>query len=179
MCVAAMKAKTHYQNGNGNGNGGAIDESGGSNSPSPPPSPRRRSSLSFCRRRLRSKPYLNLAGGVIFRWNLRYLFVLSLLYVSGLIMCVGPFSALVGLGQPPPPPGSLYRSDEMFRRLWNHIQYDNSSGLQVWLMGFSYIYIYIYFIIYIVLLNNVDIEAKKEEKNHFTKAYLFWGLTGS
>ncbi|PON80839.1 O-fucosyltransferase [Trema orientale] len=128
-----MKAKTHYQNGNGNngngGNGAAGDESGGSNSPSPPPSPRRRSSLSFCRRRLRSKPYSNLAGGVIFRWNLRYLFVLSLLYVSGLIMCVGPFSALVG--QTPPPPGSVYRSDEMFRRLWNHIQYDNSSGLQL------------------------------------------------
>ncbi|KAF4368617.1 hypothetical protein CsatB_008199 [Cannabis sativa] len=125
-----MKGKTHHQNGNGNGNGnGGAGEESGSNSPSPPLSPRRRSSLSFCRRRLRSKPYSNLASGMIFRWNLRYLFVLPMLYVSGLIMCVGPFSAL--MGQSPPPPGSVYHSDEMFRRLWNHIQSDNSSGIQL------------------------------------------------
>lgn len=136
-----MKAKTHHQSGNGNGNGGAGDENGGggSNSPSPPPSPRRRSSPSFCRRKLRTKQYSNLAGGVIFRWNLRYLLVLPMLYVSGLIMCVGPFSALVG--HTPPPPGSLYRSDEIFRRLWTHIQFDNSSGLQVSFMPFFIVFI--------------------------------------
>lgn len=44
-------------------------------------------------------------------------------------MCVvGPFSALVG---GPAPPGSVYRSHEMFRRLWSDIQADNSSTIEL------------------------------------------------
>lgn len=113
-----MKAngKAH---GSGGGSGGSSDSS-----PSPPPSPRRRASLSFCRRKLKSKPFL---GG--FRRKLRYLVVLPMLYISGLIMCVGPFSGLVSFS--PPPPGSVYRSHETFRRLRDDIRSDNSSAIEV------------------------------------------------
>ncbi|KAL5558353.1 hypothetical protein UlMin_034564 [Ulmus minor] len=105
---------------------GSASDGNSSSSPSPPPSPPRRSNFPHSRRKLRSKP---LAGGILFRRNLRYLFLLPVLYVSGLIMCVGPFSSLVGYFRPLP--GSVYRSDEMFRRLWTDIERDNSSGIEL------------------------------------------------
>ncbi|XP_059433761.1 O-fucosyltransferase 10 [Corylus avellana] len=127
----AMKPKSHAHDGNGN----ASDASGNSSSPSPPPSPRRHASISQCRRRVRSKAQYaqslkeSFGGGILLRRNLRYLLVLPLLYVCGLLMCVvGPFSALVG---GPAPPGSVYLSHEMFRRLWRDIQADNSSALEL------------------------------------------------
>jgi hypothetical protein len=127
----AMKPKSHAHDGNGN----ASDASGNSSSPSPPPSPRRHASISQCRRRVRSKAQYaqslkeSFGGGILLRRNLRYLLVLPLLYVCGLLMCVvGPFSALVG---GPAPPGSVYLSHEMFRKLWRDIQADNSSAIEV------------------------------------------------
>lgn len=127
-----MKTKSHAHNGNGS----ASDNSGGgSSSPSPPPSPPRHSSLSYCRRRVRSKAHYaqslkeSFGGGILLRRNLRYLLVLPMLYLSGLLMCVGPFSAIVG---GPAPPGSVYRSHEMFWRLWRDVEADNSSAVEVW-----------------------------------------------
>ena len=128
-----MKPKTH--NGNGNSSDNNNNSGGGSSSsPSPPPSPPLRSNVSQCRRRVRSKAQSQLlkdsfGGGILFRRNLRYLVVLPLLYLSGLLMCVGgPFSALVGW---PTTPGAVYRSHDMFRKLWPHIHSDNSSVLEV------------------------------------------------
>ncbi|CAL8997207.1 unnamed protein product [Prunus brigantina] len=130
-----MKAKSHHHhhyNGNGGGGGGGGgngSESSSSTSPSPPPSPRRHSStLSHCRRKLRSKPISVVAGFLLLRRFLRLLVVLPLLYVSGLIMCVGPFSGLMGHT---PLPGSVYRSHEMFELLWPHIQADNSTPIEL------------------------------------------------
>ncbi|KAF5450768.1 hypothetical protein F2P56_031095 [Juglans regia] len=127
----AMKPKSHAHNGNGY----ASDASdGGSSSPSPPPSPPRHSGLSHCRRRVRSKvQYVQslkegFGGSILLRRNLRYLLLLPLLYVPGLLMCVGSFSALLGR---PTPPGSVYRSHEMFRRLWRDIEADNSSAIEL------------------------------------------------
>ncbi|KAM4077270.1 hypothetical protein ACJW30_12G126200 [Castanea mollissima] len=129
----AMKPKTH--NGNGNSSDNNNNSGGGSSSsPSPPPSPPLRSSVSQCRRRVRSKAPSQLlkdsfGGGILFRRNLRYLVVLPLLYLSGLLMCVGgPFSALVGW---PTTPGAVYRSHDMFRKFWPHIHSDNSSVLEL------------------------------------------------
>ncbi|XVE60377.1 hypothetical protein DITRI_Ditri05aG0123900 [Diplodiscus trichospermus] len=131
--VTSMKPKSNTNNNTGC-NGYSSDSSSGnnSNSPSPPPSPpqpRLASTLSQCRRRLRSKSNSfvrrdNLVSGLNFRRNLRYLLVLPLLYVSGLFMCVG----LLGYASVP---GSVYRSDENFRRLWDYIRFDNSSALQL------------------------------------------------
>ncbi|ESR47372.1 O-fucosyltransferase 11 [Citrus sinensis] len=138
-----MKAKPYYhqQNTNaaasGGGGGGYSSESsnGGSNSPSPPPSPRRHASISHSRRRLRTKSFsffrrdsFALTVSFIFRRNLRYLVLLCLLYVLGLIMCVGPFAGLVGHT---PVPGSVYRSHEIFGKLWDQIQSDNSSAIDL------------------------------------------------
>ncbi|XP_030443090.1 O-fucosyltransferase 10-like [Syzygium oleosum] len=97
-----------------------------SSSPSPPPSPRRGSAVGHCRRRLRGRP--SLAAGVI-RRSARYLAALALLYLGGLLMCVGPFSSLVDLLLPPP--GSVYRSHEIFHKLWPIIHSDNSSAIEL------------------------------------------------
>lgn len=43
-------------------------------------------------------------------------------------MCVGPFSGLVGHS---PLPGSVYRSHEIFQKLWADIQADNSSAIEL------------------------------------------------
>ncbi|KAJ7959099.1 O-fucosyltransferase family protein [Quillaja saponaria] len=124
-----MKSKTHVHNGNG-----YASDSGGSSSPSPPRSPPRHSKLSYCRRRVSFKTHSqtpirdSLASGILFRRNLRYLLVLPLLYVSGLLMCVGPFSTLIGQ---PALPGSVYRSHEIFYRLWPEIESDNSSAIEL------------------------------------------------
>ncbi|KAG8633075.1 O-fucosyltransferase 10 [Manihot esculenta] len=127
----AMKAKAH----NVNGNNGCLSEgSTESNSPSPPPSPRRhlQTGISQCRRRIRSKVQAhfrreNLTAGIFLRWNIRYLLLLPLLYISGLIMCVGPFSALLQ----PSLPGSVYRSHELFAKLWPDIAADNSTAIEL------------------------------------------------
>lgn len=134
-----MKSKTHAHNGNG-----YASEGGSSSSPSPPRSPPRQSTnISHCRRRLRPKAFSHtthrlesLAAGIIARRNLRYFFLLPLLYISGLLMCVGPFSALFGQA---PLPGSVYRSHEIFQKLWPDIQSDNSSAVEVRFTGFFYL----------------------------------------
>ncbi|XVE55390.1 hypothetical protein DITRI_Ditri03aG0154700 [Diplodiscus trichospermus] len=138
--ATSMKPKSNSTNNTNNcgSNGYSSEGSSGtnSNSSSPPPSPpqpRLTRTLSQCRRRLRSKTYSlvrreNLSSGLNFRWNLRYLLVLPLLYVSGLFMCVGPFSGLLGYASVP---GSVYRSHENFQRLWDDIRFDKSSALQL------------------------------------------------
>ncbi|KAK0576425.1 hypothetical protein LWI29_017278 [Acer saccharum] len=138
-----MKAKScnHlHQNNNvaGGGGGGGYASEGsnsGSNSPSPPPSPRRQASIFQYRRRLRTKSYSfnsrrdkYLGFSFLFRYNARYLAVLSLLYVTGLFMCVGPFSGLIGRT---PVPGSVYRSHQIFDKFWNDIHSDNSTAIEM------------------------------------------------
>ncbi|XP_050291259.1 O-fucosyltransferase 11-like [Quercus robur] len=127
----AMKPKTH----NGNGNSNDNNSGGGrSSSPSSPPLPPLCSSVSQCRRRVQSNAQSqllkdNFGGGILFRRNLRYLVVLPLLYLSGLLMCVGgPFSTLVGW---PTTPSAVYRSHDMFQKLWPRIHSDNSSILEL------------------------------------------------
>ncbi|XP_068332707.1 O-fucosyltransferase 10-like [Pyrus communis] len=126
-----MKAKAHHHHYNasgGSGGGGNGSESSSSTSPSPPPSPRRHSTVPHCRRKLRAKPISIVSSFLLLRRFLRLLVVLPLLYVSGLLMCVGPFSGLVGHT---PLPGSVYRSHEMFQLLWPHIQADNSTPIEL------------------------------------------------
>ncbi|KDP32763.1 hypothetical protein JCGZ_12055 [Jatropha curcas] len=131
--ATAMKPKAaHNVNAN---NGTASDGSADSNSPSPPPSPRRNHLIGIpqSRRRLRSKLQShfrreNLTAGIFLRWNIRYLVVLPLLYISGLIMCVGPFSAFL---LQPSLPGAVYRSSELFAKLWPDIAVDNSTAIEL------------------------------------------------
>lgn len=127
-----MKSKTHAVH---NGNGYASENAGGggggsSSSPSPPPSPRRQSGVSRCRRRMR--PAKALTAGIVGRRSLRYFFFLPVVYISGFLMCVGPFpftfSSLIGHA---PLPGSFYRSHEFFHKLWHDIDSDNSSAIEV------------------------------------------------
>lgn len=94
-----------------------------STSPSPPLSPPRRRG-----RLLRPRPSFSFAG-ILLRRPVRYLVALPLLYFCGLIMCVGPFSSLVGFFSPRP--GSVYRSHLIFGKLWPDIVSDNSSSVQV------------------------------------------------
>lgn len=70
---------------------------------------------------------------------LRYFLLLSMLYVSGLILCLGPLSAIL---HPPPLPGSLYLSHQIFENLWNEIQSDNSSAIQVCFIIYIFPYIH-------------------------------------
>ncbi|XP_010530190.1 PREDICTED: uncharacterized protein At1g04910-like [Tarenaya hassleriana] len=104
-----MKSKTHHQQ-NGNGGGGS-DNGCRSESPSPPLSPRRRVTRRLAIRR-----------------NLRYLLLLPMMYASGLLMCVGPFSGLVGWA---PVPGSVYRSPIIFQKLRDDIFADNSTAIEL------------------------------------------------
>ncbi|KAI3464472.1 hypothetical protein Pfo_021135 [Paulownia fortunei] len=60
----------------------------------------------------------------------RYLLFLTILYIMGLITCAGPLLTI--LHPPPPPlPGSLYRSQELFLKLWPEIQSDNASTVEL------------------------------------------------
>lgn len=98
-----------------------------------PTSPRR---LSHCRRKLRRRGSF-LAGLFRGRRNiLRYFLLFPLLYISGLITCVGPISAIL---RPPPLPGSVYKSHQIFDKLWEQIQSDNSSVFEVYLTIFFYL----------------------------------------
>ena len=133
-----MKPKTlHYQCDGG--------QSSGSSSPSPPHSPPRYASKG--RRKLRSKPHYYLplrelfVGGFNFRFSFRHMVLLPLLYISGLIMCVGPFSSF---GGQPSPPGSLYRSHRMYHLLRRHIQSDNSSAIQVRSSSTSFFFFFLW-----------------------------------
>ncbi|KAG4963545.1 hypothetical protein GYH30_040258 [Glycine max] len=105
---------------------------GSSSSPSPPPSPRRHSGGPRCRRRVRpeknSSESRRLVAGIMARRSLRFFFLLPLVYISGLLMCVGPFSALIGHTLLP---GSRYRSHEIFHNLWHDIEGDNSSATEL------------------------------------------------
>lgn len=90
-----------------------------------PTSPRR---LSHCRRKLRRRGSF-LAGLFRGRRNiLRYFLLIPLLYISGLITCVGPISAIL---RHPPLPGSVYKSHQIFDKLWEQIQSDNSSVIEL------------------------------------------------
>ncbi|KAK7373118.1 hypothetical protein VNO80_06515 [Phaseolus coccineus] len=118
------------------GNGLTSEATGGgggsSSSPSPPPSPRRQSGVTRCRRRVRPAKDLSesrrLVAVIMARRSLRYFFLLPVVYISGLLMCVGPFSALIGHT---PLPGSRYRSHEIFHNLLHHIETDNSSVIEL------------------------------------------------
>ncbi|KAF8411809.1 hypothetical protein HHK36_004368 [Tetracentron sinense] len=125
-----MKTKTHLQNLLPSSCNGYNSESSSS---SPPSSPRRPTRVSHCRRRLRFKAQLqprpeNFFAGILFRRNLRLFLLVPLCYVSGLLMCVGTFSSVL---RPPPLPGSVYRSPEVFQKLWHEIQSDNSSAIEL------------------------------------------------
>ncbi|KAK7275686.1 hypothetical protein RIF29_16807 [Crotalaria pallida] len=128
-----MKSKAQAHNANATP---AAAPPGSSSSPSPPPSPRRHS-FPLPRRRpprlFKSSSRKNhtlgtFAAGIMGRRSFRYFFLLPLLYISGLLMCVGTFSALFGQ---PPLPGSRYRSHEIFHKLWHDIDSDNSSAIQL------------------------------------------------
>ncbi|GMH00275.1 hypothetical protein Nepgr_002114 [Nepenthes gracilis] len=60
--------------------------------------------------------------------SLRYWLLLHLLYVLGLIMRARTLSPVV---YPSPVPGSVYRSHELFLKLWNDIQSDNSTPVEI------------------------------------------------
>ncbi|XP_070029437.1 O-fucosyltransferase 11-like [Nicotiana sylvestris] len=97
-------------------NGYAINNNNNNNNTqsSPPTSPKNRQSS---RRRLRRR-------GSFRRRHL--LLVVPLLYFSGLISCVRPLFSLLQ-----PPAGAVYRSHEIFQKLWTDIQADNSSSIQL------------------------------------------------
>ncbi|XAR62609.1 hypothetical protein NMG60_11017434 [Bertholletia excelsa] len=129
--VQPLKSKPQYTSVNGAANNGYSSDSSSS---SPPPSPRRHSLPGQCRRR-RLHQKLNsfsrregFVAGIFLRRGLRYFLLLSLLYVSGLLLCVCPFSFLI---HPTPLPGSVYRSHEIFQKLWDDIQSDNSSAIEL------------------------------------------------
>ncbi|XP_043714092.1 O-fucosyltransferase 10 [Telopea speciosissima] len=127
-----MKMKTqHFSISTKSGSGYSSESS----SSSPPSSPRRLSRGPHYRRCLRSKVHSqthhreSFFSSVLLRCNVRLFLLLPLFYFSGLLMCVGTFSAL--LRSVPPIPGSVYRSPEIFRKLWPEIQSDNASAIEL------------------------------------------------
>ncbi|CAA7062341.1 unnamed protein product [Microthlaspi erraticum] len=115
-----MKSKIHHQPQSNNGVVGS-DNGSRSESPSPPLSPSRR----VPRRQRRQTLYR--ASSFSLRRRLRYFLLLPMIYASGLLMCVGPFSGLVGWVHAP---GSVYRSPEIYRKLRDDILSDNSTALE-------------------------------------------------
>ncbi|KAH0747410.1 hypothetical protein KY285_009067 [Solanum tuberosum] len=90
------------------------------NNSSPPTSPRNRKN---CRRRLRRR------GSFAMLHRRNFLLLVSVLYLTGLISCVGPLFSLLqysGLAT-----GAVYRSHEIFQKLWTDIEADNSSSIQL------------------------------------------------
>ncbi|XP_004250340.1 O-fucosyltransferase 10-like [Solanum lycopersicum] len=90
------------------------------NNTSPPTSPRNRQN---CRRRLRRR------GSFSMLHRRYFLLLVSVLYFTGLISCVGPLFSLLqfsGLAN-----GAVYRSHEIFQKLWNDIEADNSSSIEL------------------------------------------------
>ncbi|XP_055835693.1 O-fucosyltransferase 10-like [Solanum dulcamara] len=87
---------------------------------SPPTSPRNRQN---CRRRLRRR------GSFAMLHRRHFLLLVSVLYFTGLISCVGPLFSLLqysGFGA-----GAVYRSHEIFQKLWTDIEADNSSSIEL------------------------------------------------
>ncbi|KFK32890.1 hypothetical protein AALP_AA6G300900 [Arabis alpina] len=117
-----MKSKIHHQPNGSNGVVGGSDNGCRSESPSPPLSPSRR-----VPRRQRRQTLFR-ASSFSLRRNLRYLLLLPMIYASGLLMCVGPFSGLVGWVYIP---GSVYRSPEIYQKLRDDILSDNSTALEL------------------------------------------------
>ncbi|KAF6139497.1 hypothetical protein GIB67_005134 [Kingdonia uniflora] len=97
-------------------------------------SPRRLSHNPHSRRRPRSnhlqtqRDNNNFFFRLLLRRNCRLFLILPLFYILGLLMCVGSFSGIVA---PRPLPGSVYRSPEIFYKLWNDIQFDNAFGIEL------------------------------------------------
>lgn len=118
-----MKSKIHHQPNGGNNVVSSNDNGCRSESPSPPLSPNRR----VLRRQRRQTLFR--ASSFSLRRNLRYLLLLPMIYASGLLMCVGPFSGLVGGWVYVP--GSVYRSPEIYRKLQDDIFSDNSTTVEV------------------------------------------------
>ena len=116
-----MKSKIYHQQ---NSNNSVVGSDNGcrSESPSPPLSANRR-----VPRRQRRQTLFR-ASSFSFRRKLRYLLLLPMIYASGLLMCVGPFSGLVGWVYVP---GSVYRSPEIYRKLRDDIFADNSTDVEV------------------------------------------------
>ncbi|XP_073059759.1 O-fucosyltransferase 10-like [Primulina eburnea] len=80
-----------------------------------------------CNHRRRGRVFYLIFPGVFHR---RYLILLTVLYIVGLTLCAGPLLTI--LNPPPPlPPGSLYRSHELFSKLWPEIQADNTSTVEL------------------------------------------------
>ncbi|CAM8972022.1 unnamed protein product [Rhodiola kirilowii] len=117
MAVAVLKPKS------ANGS-----DSNSSSPPHSPPSPRRQPAAPLLRRRSRSKSQSQPLAGMLIQRYLRYLVVLPLFYFSGLLMCVGPFSAFLGNSSPP---GTVYRSHELFNKLWHDIEVDNQTKIEL------------------------------------------------
>lgn len=119
--LSPMKSKIYHQQ---NSNNSVVGSDNGcrSESPSPPLSPNRR-----VPRRQRRQTLFR-ASSFSFRRKLRYLLLLPMIYASGLLMCVGPFSGLVGWVYVP---GSVYRSPEIYRKLRDDIFADNSTDVEV------------------------------------------------
>ncbi|CAH8361527.1 unnamed protein product [Eruca vesicaria subsp. sativa] len=115
-----MKSKIYHQQ---NSNNSVVGSDNGcrSESPSPPLSPNRR----VPRRQRRHSLFR--ASSFSVRRKLRYLLLLPMIYASGLLMCVGPFSGLVGWVYVP---GSVYRSPEIYRKLRDDILADNSTDVE-------------------------------------------------
>ncbi|KAL8485518.1 hypothetical protein ACS0TY_027705 [Phlomoides rotata] len=91
------------------------------------------STTARCRRRLHLHCKNRHRGVVCFFYagksHKRYLLFLTILYILGLITCAGPLLTILH-PPPPPPPGSLYRSHELFAKLWPEIQSDNASTVE-------------------------------------------------
>ncbi|GFP89754.1 uncharacterized protein at1g04910 [Phtheirospermum japonicum] len=85
-----------------------------------------------CRRRLHLHFKHRHQGALFFTgiFHKRYLFFLSILYIVGLITCAGRLLTILH-PPPPPPPGALYRSQDLFLKLWPEIQSDNGSTVEL------------------------------------------------
>ncbi|CAK9137130.1 unnamed protein product [Ilex paraguariensis] len=127
----------------------------GAKSPSPPSSPRFRHG--------RTKNTVNIGGGGSFRggggelklqnvvervvyvviWGVYrrrgVLLVAPLLYISGMLLYMGTLGFDVvgsnGGGHKAGPPGSVYRSPQVFERLWSYMEAESNNGTSNVLFG--------------------------------------------
>ncbi|XP_047267837.1 O-fucosyltransferase 10 isoform X3 [Capsicum annuum] len=103
-----------------NANGYATSNNNNNILSSPPTSPSNRKN---CRRRLRRR------GSFAMLHRRNVLLIVTVLYFTGLISCVGPLFSLLqysGLAT-----GAVYRSHEIFQKFWNDIEADNSSTIEL------------------------------------------------
>ncbi|KAF9599901.1 hypothetical protein IFM89_001847 [Coptis chinensis] len=115
-------------------NNGYSSESSASSSPSSSP---KQTHSSFKRqhsyRRLRSKSFkgttkTSFLANILLRKKFRLFLIIPLFYISVLFTCLGAFFPIMN---PSPLPGSVYRSPEVFDKLWPQIQSDNASALEM------------------------------------------------